>query len=136
LILVAPAAKPPVCKLGDYGRFKYELMKKEKEARKASKVGGLKEIKLTPKIDEHDLLVRIKRALEFLEKNHKVKLTMTFRGREITHKEIGYRIIDRFIEEVKEKGAPESRPKSLGKNLILLLAPTKVKSPKNEKGEK
>jgi len=135
LILIAPAGKPPVCKIEDYGRFKYELMKREKEARKAKRIGTIKEIKLTPKINEHDLKVRIKRSLEFLEKNHKVKLTMTFRGREITHKEIGIRIIERFTKEVKEKGTPEGRPKTEGKNLVLLFSPLKGKSAKDAKGK-
>ena len=128
LILLAPSAKPPVCKIEDYGKMKYELMKREKEAKKASRTGTLKEIKLSPKIGKHDLDVRVKRTLEFLEKNHKVKLTMTFRGREITHKEIGFRIIEKFIEDVKEKGTPEGRPRALGKNRILLIAPSKGKT--------
>lgn len=127
LILIVPDATPPVCKISDFGKFKYELAKREKEARKSKKAGVVKELKITPKIGEHDLLVRIKRTKEFLEKGHKVKISMFFRGREITHKEIGLNILNRLVEEVKEFGTPEGAPRLLGKNMILIFTPGKHK---------
>ncbi len=125
---MAPFEKPPVCKIGDYGRFKYELEKREKEARKAHKIGTMKEIKLSPKIDDHDLTVRIERSREFLRKGRRVKVTMVFRGREITHKNIGEMVIDKLLEGVKDLGVPEARRKFLGKNLVLIIIPSKGKN--------
>jgi len=137
LILVAPNVTPPVCKIGDYGRFKYEIEKREKEARKAHKTGTLKEIKLSPKIDNHDLDVRISRTLEFLKKGHRIKVTMRFRGREITHKNIGEMVVEKLIEGVKEHGAPDGPRKFMGKSLIFMISPVKGKvehaKGKNEK---
>ena len=127
LILIAPDGKPPVCKIADFGKFRYELEKKEKEARKGKKVGAVKELKISPKIDGHDLLVRIKRTKEFLEKGHKVKITMVFRGREISHIDIGVNILNRLTEEVKDFGFPEENARLLGKNMILTFAPGKKK---------
>lgn len=127
LILVAPNGKPPVCKIGDYGRFKYEIEKREKEARKAHKSGTVKEVKLSPKIDVHDLNVRISRSIEFLKKGHRVKVTMVFRGREITHKNIGEMVIQKLLDGVREFGTPEGRKKFMGKNLVLHVAPSKGK---------
>lgn len=127
LILVAPSESPPVCKIGDYGRFRYEIEKREKEARKAHKTGTVKEIKLSPKIDVHDLNVRIERAKEFLSKAHKVKVTMTFRGREIMHKKIGEAVVNELLEGIKDYGAAEGPRKFEGKNMVTLVAPTKGK---------
>jgi translation initiation factor IF-3 len=118
---------PPVCRLGDYGRFKYELEKKEKEARKAHKTCTIKEIKLSPKIDDHDLNVRINRSLEFLQKGHRLKVTMKFRGREITHKNIAEAVIDKFMNGIKEYGAMDGRKIFLGKNLVFQISPVKGK---------
>lgn len=125
LILVAPSDTAPVCKIGDYGRFKYEIEKREKEARKSHKVGGMKEIKLSPKIDIHDLNVRIARSSEFLQKGHRLKVTMMFRGREITHKNIGEGVVDKFLEGVKDFGVAEGNKKFEGKNLVLMVVPIK-----------
>jgi translation initiation factor IF-3 len=124
---VAPNVTPPVCKIGDYGRFRYEIEKREKEARKAHKTGTIKEVKLSPKIGIHDLNVRIDRSNEFLKKGHRVKVTMVFRGREITHKKIGEMVIDKLLEGIKDAGAPEGRRKFMGKNLILIVSPLKGK---------
>ncbi len=126
LILVAPSEKVPVCRIGDYGKFKYELIKKEKEAKKAHRGGVIKELKITPKIDEHDFQVRVNRSKEFLEKGYKVKVTLTFRGREVVHKEIGERLISRLSQAISEKGIPEGPPKLEGKNLILIFAPSRL----------
>ncbi len=127
LIMVAPGENPPVCKIGDYGRFRYEIEKREKEARKAHKTGTIKEVKLSPKIGIHDLNVRIERSKEFLTGGHKVKVTMTFRGREIMHKNLGEQVIDKLLEGIKEIGVPEGNRKFEGKNLVLLVAPMKGK---------
>jgi translation initiation factor IF-3 len=127
LILVAPSEAPPVCKIGDYGRFRYEIEKREKEARKAHKAGTVKEIKLSPKIDVHDLNVRIERTKEFLAKAHRVKVTMVFRGREIMHKKIGEAVVNELLEGVKDYGAAEGFRKFEGKNLVTIVAPTKGK---------
>lgn len=123
LVLVSPAAKPPVCRIADYGKLKYELNKREKEARKAQRGGGLKEVKLSPKIAQHDFEVRVRKAREFLEKRHKVKVSMFFRGRWMAHVDLGMKIMERMCEEVSDIGKPESAPKRFGKNFIVIIAP-------------
>ena len=127
LIQVAPGETPPVCKVGDYGRYRYEIEKREKEARKAHKTGTVKEIKLSPKIGAHDLNVRIDRTKEFLDKGHRIKVTMTFRGREIMHKKIGEGVVGKLIEGIKDFGVEEGRRKFEGKNLVVMVAPVKGK---------
>ena len=124
LILIAPEGKPPVCKIGDYGKLRYEIQKKERQSRKGSRTSSvMKELKLSPKISEHDYNVRKDHALEFLAKGHKVKATMVFRGREVTHPEIGRQILFRLAEEVKEKGAVENPPRPEGRSLYMVIAP-------------
>jgi len=123
LILISPAANPPVAKLGDYGKFKYEIIKHEKEAKKSQKASVLKEVKLTPKIGEHDLLVRIEKAKESLLKKNKVKVNVYFRGREITHKEFGQRVMYRLVDAVADIGRPEGPVKFEGRSMVLLLVP-------------
>lgn len=99
------------------------MAKKEKEARKAQKGGGLKEVKISPKIAQHDYEVRLKKAREFLEKRHKVKVSMFFRGRWMAHVDLGMKVMDRLIEEVADLGKPEGRPRRFGKNFIVIIAP-------------
>lgn len=99
------------------------MAKKEKEARKAQKGGGLKEVKISPKIAQHDYEVRLKKAREFLEKRHKVKVSMFFRGRWMAHVDLGMKVMDRLIEEVADLGKPEGRPRRFGKNFIVIVAP-------------
>jgi translation initiation factor IF-3 len=123
LVLVSPTAKPPVARIADYGKLKYELTKKEKEARKAQKGGALKEVKLSPKIAEHDFGVRVRKAREFLEKKNKVKVSMFFRGREMAHVDVGMRVMDKMIESVADIGKPDSPSKRAGKNLYVILSP-------------
>ncbi len=123
LILISPNATPPVARLADYGKFKYEIIKHEKEAKKSQKASVLKEVKLTPKIGEHDLNVRIGKAKEILEKKGKVKVSVFFRGREMTHREFGERVLNRLVESVCELGKPEGPPKIEGRNMVLLLVP-------------
>lgn len=98
LVLVAANAKPPVCRIMDYGKFRFEQQKKEKEARKNQKIINLKEVRLSPTIDEHDFNTKLRNAIKFLEKGDKVKASIRFKGRAITHKEIGQRVLDRFSE--------------------------------------
>lgn len=123
LILIAPASKPPVARIADYGKLKYELSKKEKEARKASKSGTIKEVKLSPKIAQHDFDVRVEKTKELLGKGHKVKVNIFFRGREMAHVDLGRKVLDRVIEAVGEAGKVEAAPKQEGKNLHVLIAP-------------
>lgn len=123
LVLISPGAVPPVCRIADCGKLKYELAKKEKEARKSQKGGGLKEVKISPKIADHDFNVRLKKARESLEKRHKVKVSMFFRGRWMAHVDLGMKIMDRMIEAVADLGKPESRPKKFGKNFVVIISP-------------
>jgi translation initiation factor IF-3 len=123
LVLIAPGARPPVCRIADYGKLKYELNKKEKEARKAQRGGGLKEVKLSPKIAQHDYEVRLKKAREFLEKKHKVKVSMFFRGRWMAHVDLGMKVMERLVADVADLGRPEGRPKRFGKNFVIIISP-------------
>jgi translation initiation factor IF-3 len=127
LVLVAPNAKPPVARIMDYGKFRFEQQKKEKEARKNQKTISLKEVRLSPTIDEHDFNTKLRNAIKFLEKGDKVKASIRFKGRAITHKEIGQRVLVRFAEECKEVATVETAPKMDGRSMFLILAP------KNEK---
>ncbi len=123
LVNVAPTAKPPVCKIIDYGKYKYELAKKEKEARKNQKVINVKEIRLTPNIESHDLNVKAKRANEFLESGDKVKVSVRFRGREMGHTSIGKVVLNDFAELTKENGNIEKNPRLEGRNMTMFLVP-------------
>lgn len=122
LVEVAPEGKPPVCRIMDYGRYRYEQAKKDREARKHQKSVDVKEIKLRPKIDLHDYQTKLRHVQRFLEDGHKVKVTIMFRGREMVHKELGAQILDRVVAEVSELGAVEQYPKLEGNNLSLLIA--------------
>lgn len=123
LILVAPNAKPPVAKIMDYGKYRFEQQKKDKEARKNQKVINLKEVRLSPTIDEHDFNTKLRNARKFLEKGDKVKASIRFKGRAITHKEIGQKVLDRFAKECEDLGTIESKPKMDGRSMFLVLAP-------------
>ncbi|WP_246941532.1 translation initiation factor IF-3 [Bacillus pinisoli] len=123
LVMVAPTAKPPVCRIMDYGKFKFEQQKKDKEARKNQKIINIKEVRLSPTIDEHDFNTKLRNAIKFLEKGDKVKASIRFKGRAITHKEIGQRVLDRFSEACKEVSSVESHPKMDGRSMFLVLAP-------------
>jgi translation initiation factor IF-3 len=123
LVSVAPQAKPPVCRVMDYGKFRYEQSKREKEARKNQKIIQVKEVRLSPSIDENDVQTKLKNVKKFLEKGDKVKLTIRFRGREITHQEIGRKILDRLANEVKEMSEVERHPKLEGRQMIMILTP-------------
>lgn len=125
LVKISPNANPPVCKIMDYGKYKYEASKKEKEARKKQKVVVLKEIRLRPSIEDNDLKTKAKNAAKFLEAGDKVKVAVRFRGRELGHKEIGYQVIKTFVELVGDAGTPDKDPKFEGNNLVLTLEPKK-----------
>ncbi|MCI5837082.1 MAG: translation initiation factor IF-3 [Veillonellaceae bacterium] len=123
LVEVAPTAKPPVCRMMDYGKYRYEQQKREKEARKKQKVITLKEVKLRPNIEDHDFYVKMKNAIRFLEDGSKVKVTIMFRGRELSHPELGEELLVRFAEELKDKAVREKAPKLEGRNMTMMLAP-------------
>ncbi|MBC8589308.1 translation initiation factor IF-3 [Paratissierella segnis] len=123
LVNVAPNAKPAVCRIMDYGKYKYEMAKKEKEARKNQKIINIKEIRLTPNIETHDLNVKANRAIEFLKSGDKVKVSVRFRGREMGHTEIGKNVLDDFIKITEEFGMVEKSAKLEGRNMVMFLAP-------------
>ncbi len=123
LVEISPNAKPPVCKVIDYGKFRYQMTKKERESKKAQHQAKLKEVKVKPNIDEHDLQVKIKRAREFIGKGNKVRVTCMFRGREMAHQELGQKVALRIAEELNDIAQTESPPKQMGRNFSLVLAP-------------
>ena len=123
LVKIAPQAKPPVCKIIDYGKYRYELSRKEKEAKKKQKVVTVKEVKLRPNIEQHDFNVKLKNALRFIEDGDKVKVTIMFRGRELSHPDLGRQILIKMAEELKELVVVEREPKLEGKNMIMILSP-------------
>ncbi|MGA9753033.1 MAG: translation initiation factor IF-3 [Acidobacteriota bacterium] len=125
LVEIAPTAQPPVCRIIDYGKFLYDEKKKAQEARKKQKQVVVKEIKLRPKIEEHDFQVKKRRIEEFLEDGDKVKITVRFRGREIVHPELAQRLLTRIATEVVQKGKIERAPGMEGRMMTMLLTPTK-----------
>ena len=129
LVEVAPQASPPVCRLIDYGRFKFETIKKEKDQRRKQNVTKLKEMKLRPKVAEHDFQTKFKGLKQFLEAGEKVKVTIMFRGREMVHQDIGRRILDRVADDAKPFAVVERAPLLEGKNLFMILAPTRQAAP-------
>ncbi len=116
-------AKPPVCKIMDYGKFKYEEKKKASEAKKKQVVVHLKEVKLRPKTEEHDYEFKVRNVKRFLEEGNKARVTIMFRGREITHKELGSAILDDVVKDVKEIGIVEQQPRMEGRQMFMILAP-------------
>ncbi len=123
LVLVAPKAKPPVAKIMDYGKYRFELQKKQREARKKQKVINVKEVRLSPTIDTNDFNTKVKNARKFLTKGDKVKVSIRFKGRAITHKEIGREVLDRFAAETDDVATVESKAKMDGRSMFLMLAP-------------
>lgn len=123
LVLVSPSAQPPVARIMDYGKYRYELQKKEKEQRKNQKVVTVKEVRLSPSIEEHDYNTKLKQAIKFLEKGDKVKASIRFRGRAITHKDLGRDVLEDFIEDTQEISTVESAPKMEGRSMFMILAP-------------
>ncbi|MCM3717887.1 translation initiation factor IF-3 [Fictibacillus phosphorivorans] len=123
LVLVAANAKPPVCRIMDYGKFKYEQQRKEREARKNQKVITTKEIRLSPTIEENDFNTKLRNARKFLEKGDKVKASIRFRGRAITHSQIGKTVLEKLAKECEDLSTVETRPKMEGRSMFLILAP-------------
>ena len=122
LVLVSPNANPPVCKIMNYGKYKFEQAKKEKEAKKKQKVLEIKEIRVTPNIEEHDFSFKAKNARKFLEEGNKVKITVRFRGREVNNSKAGEAVLDKFIQELEEVSTVEKQPKLEGRNMFTILA--------------
>lgn len=131
LVMVAPNAKPPVCRIMDYGKHRFEQQKKEKEARKKQKIINVKEVRLSPGIEEHDFNTKLKNARKFLEKGDKVKASIRFRGRAITHKELGQEVLDKMAEECKDISTVEQKPKMEGRSMFIMLAPVAEKQTQN-----
>lgn len=125
LVEVAPQASPPVCRLMDYGRFKFETIKREKDQRRKQNVIKLKEMKLRPKVAEHDFQTKFKGLKQFLEAGEKVKVTIMFRGREMVHQNIGRKILDRVADDARPFAVVERAPLLEGKNLFMILAPSR-----------
>lgn len=125
LVEVAADAHPPVCRMMDYGKYKYEQSVRQREARKKQTRTTTKEVKFRPKTDDHDYEWKKRRVLEFLGEGDKVKITMMFRGREVTHPELGSRVLQRLVEEIGEWGIVEQAPRLEGRNMTMQLAPTK-----------
>ena len=123
LVLVAPKAKPPVAKIMDYGKYRFELQKKQREARKKQKVVNIKEVRLSPTIDTNDFNTKMKNARKFLSKGDKVKVSIRFKGRAITHKDIGRDVLNRFAEATEDVATVESKAKMDGRSMFLMLAP-------------
>lgn len=122
LVKIAPNSKPPVCRIMDYGKYRYDMMKREREAKKKQQVINIKEIRLTPNIEEHDLNTKANQAKKFLDNGDRVKVSVRFRGREMGHTDMGRQVLDRFTELISEHGVVDKKPKMEGRNMIMFLA--------------
>jgi translation initiation factor IF-3 len=123
LVLIAPTANPPVCKVMDYGKYKFEEMKKEKEAKKKQKVIEVKEIRISPNIDQHDFDFKVKNTITFLKAGNKVKITLRFKGREASYSDLGEKVLLKFKDALEEFGTVEKAPKLEGRNMTMLVVP-------------
>ncbi|PWG17410.1 translation initiation factor IF-3 [Salibaculum griseiflavum] len=123
LVEISPNANPPVCKIMDFGKYKYEQQKRESEAKKKQKVIEVKEVKFRPNTDTHDYGVKMKNVIKFLEKGDKVKVTLRFRGREMAHQNLGRELLERVAEDVKELGKVENMPKMEGRQMVMMIGP-------------
>lgn len=132
LVMVDPNSEPPVCRLLDYGKYRYEQIKKDKKGHKGQK-GLLREVRLRPKIEEHDLLSKIKKTRELLAEGNKVKISVRFRGREIVYPELGWQVLKRVAEALKDEALPSSQPTKDARNIALTLAPISGKKPQEAK---
>jgi translation initiation factor IF-3 len=135
LVEVAPMARPPVCKLMDFGKFKYESAQKAREARRNQALTVIKEMKLRPKIDPHDYATKKGHVERFLKQGDKVKITIMFRGREQSRPELGFRLLQRLAEDITELGFVESSPKQDGRNMVMVVAPHRVGRPSRTRVE-
>ncbi len=125
LVEISPNATPPVCKIMDFGKFKYEQQKREAEARKKQKIIEVKEVKFRPNTDTHDYEVKMRNVYKFLENGDKVKVTLRFRGREMAHQNLGRDLLERVAEDVKELGKIENMPKMEGRQMVMMIGPNK-----------
>jgi translation initiation factor IF-3 len=125
LVEISPNASPPVCKIMDFGKFKYEQQKRESEARKKQKTIEVKEVKFRPNTDVHDYEVKMRNVFRFLEAGDKVKVTLRFRGREMAHQDLGRNLLERVAEDVKEIGKVENMPKMEGRQMVMMIGPVK-----------
>lgn len=123
LVEIAPNATPPVCRLVDYGKFRYEQAKRDKESKKHQHATRVKEVQLSPKIDPHDLTVKIQHAIDFLCEEMKVKATLKFRGREMAHTEFGFQVVQKFLTEIAPFGHPDFPPKLIGRGINVMVSP-------------
>jgi len=131
LVEIAPNANPPVCRLVDFGKYRYEMAKQEKEARKHQHANKVKEIQLSPNIDPHDFSVKRQHAINFLCEDMKVKISLRFRGREMAHKEFGFQAVNRLVKELAPFAHPDAEPKLIGKGINVMLTPL----PKNKRAK-
>ena len=127
LVEVAPNGRPPVCRIMNYGKYRYDQQKREKEAKKKQQILTLKEVKLRPNIEDHDFYVKMKAAQRFLGEGSKVKVTIMFRGREMSHPELGEKLLMRFADELKDVAHVEKEPKVEGRNMTMVIAVNKAK---------
>lgn len=123
LVKISPNADPPVCKIMDYGKYMFELAKKDKEARKNQKIVSIKEVRLSPSIEEHDFEFKMKNAAKFLKDGDKVKVSVKFRGREMNHTSLGREVLEKFAEQLQEVASMDKTPKLEGKSMIMILSP-------------
>jgi translation initiation factor IF-3 len=123
LVEISPTATPPVCKIMDFGKYKYEVQKREAEARKKQKIIEIKEIKFRPGTDTHDYEVKMRSVTRFLEEGDKVKITLRFRGREMAHQELGLELLNRVAADVAQTGKVEAMPKLEGRQMVMMIAP-------------
>ena len=128
LVEVSPTSRPPVCRVMDFGKYKYEQNKRTQRAKKKTHVMQQKEVKLRPKIEEHDFQFKVKHAREFLQAHDRVKLTVTFRGRELAHSELGFKLLQRVVESLQDVGQIETSPRMEGRSMIAILVPRTVKA--------
>jgi translation initiation factor IF-3 len=128
LVEVSPTSRPPVCRVMDFGKYKYELSKKQKQSKKKQHTFQIKEVKFRPKTEEHDYQFKKKHAEEFLEKHYKVKFTLMFRGREMDHREMGYKILDRLAKDLVHIGTVDRKPEFEGRLMIMYMSPLPVKT--------
>ena len=139
LVEIAPTATPPVCRLVDYGKYRYEQAKKEKESKKHQHASVVKEVQLSPRIDPHDLGVKTGHAIDFLCEDMKVKVTLKFRGREMQHTEFGFQVIKKFLENIAPYGHPDFEPKLIGKGINVMISPLprnkRAKNPRQVEGD-
>ncbi|MBN1676410.1 MAG: translation initiation factor IF-3 [Kiritimatiellae bacterium] len=130
LVEIAPTARPPVCRIMDFGKFRYEQSRKQKLARKHQHAASLKEVKFHANVEEHDYQTKLRHIHEFLEKGHKIKTSLFFRGRENIHQELGFQLMNRVMRDSEELGTPDMPPKKVGRSIVMILSPRQPRQDK------